>query len=91
MKVLRESDEELEVQFDGEAPTIFILLKEELDKDENVSMCAWKYNHPLEKNLIFYVKTTNGKKPREVILDALKRLLDRINNFEKEYNKIINE
>lgn len=91
MKVLRETSEEIEVVFPNERPTIFLLLKEELDRDENVSICSWKEDHPLLKNIYLYVKTKNGKKPREVILEALKRLLNRISEFEKEYDRILNE
>jgi len=91
MKINKESETEMEIIFENDKATISMLLKEELDKDPNVIIAAWKENHPLIKDIYLYIKTDRKKKPREVLIDAIKRALDRLNSFEKEYNKIINE
>jgi DNA-directed RNA polymerase subunit L len=91
MKINKESETEMEIIFENDKATISMLLKEELDKDPNVIIAAWKENHPLIKDIYLYIKTDGKKKPREVLIDAIKRALDRLNSFEKEYNKAINE
>ena len=91
MKINKESETEMEIIFENDKATVSMLLKEELDKDPNVIIAAWKENHPLIKDIYLYIKTDGKKKPREVLIDAIKRALDRLNSFEKEYNKIINE
>jgi len=91
MKINKESETEMEIIFENDKATISMLLKEELDKDPNVIIAAWKENHPLIKDIYLYIKTDGKKKPREVLIDTIKRALDRLNDFEKEYNKIINE
>jgi len=91
MKINKESETEMEIIFENDKATISMLLKEELDKDPNVIIAAWKENHPLIKDIYLYIKTDRKKKPREVLIDAIKRALDRLNSFEKEYNKIVNE
>jgi len=91
MKINKESETEMEIIFENDKATISMLLKEELDKDPNVIIAAWKENHPLIKDIYLYIKTDGKKKPREVLIDAIKRALDRLSDFEKEYNKIINE
>jgi DNA-directed RNA polymerase, subunit L len=91
MKINKESETEMEIIFENDKATISMLLKEELDKDPNVIIAAWKENHPLVKDIYLYIKTDGKKKPREVLIDAIKRALDRLNDFEEEYNKIINE
>jgi len=91
MKINKESETEMEIIFENDKATISMLLKEELDKDPNVIIAAWKENHPLIKDIYLYIKTDGKKKPREVLIDAIKRALDRLNDFEKEYNKIVNE
>jgi DNA-directed RNA polymerase subunit L len=91
MKINKESETEMEIIFENDKATISMLLKEELDKDPNVIIAAWKENQPLIKDIYLYIKTDGKKKPREVLIDAIKRALDRLNSFEKEYNKIINE
>lgn len=87
MKIIKENERELEFVVENEKPTIFMLLKEELDKDPDVLMAAWREDHPLLKNIYFYVRT-NNKNPRSAILEALERILKRISDFEKEYNKL---
>lgn len=91
MKISQNSNEEIELVFEKEKPTIFLLLKEELDKDPDVEISAWKEDHPLLKNIYFYLKVKKGKKAKDVLLKALKRLLDRISEFEEEYDKILDE
>ena len=91
MKINKESETEMEIIFENDKATISMLLKEELDKDPNVIIAAWKENQPLIKDICLYIKTDGKKKPREVLIDAIKRALDRLNSFKKEYNKIINE
>jgi DNA-directed RNA polymerase subunit L len=91
MKINKESETEMEIIFENDKATVSMLLKEELDKDPNVIIAAWKENHPLIKDIYLYIKTDGKRKPREVLIDAIKRALDRLNDFEKEYNKIINE
>lgn len=91
MKISKDNNEEIELVFENELPSIFILLKEELDKDKDVVMSAWKKEHPLINNVYFYLKVKEGKKAKEVLLKALKRLLDRISEFEEEYDKLLDE
>lgn len=87
MKITKENERELEFVVENDKPTIFMLLKEELDKDPDVAFSAWKEDHPLLKNIYFYVRT-KSKNPRSVILEAINRVLKRISEFEKEYNKL---
>ena len=91
MKINKESETEMEITFENDKATISMLLKEELDKDPNVILAAWKENHPLIKDIYLYIKTDGKKKPREVLIDSINRALNRLNSFEKEYNKIIDE
>jgi len=91
MKINKESETEMEIIFESDKATVSMLLKEELDKDPNVIIAAWKENHPLIKDIYLYIKTDGKRKPKEVLIDAIKRALDRLSDFEKEYNKIINE
>jgi len=89
MKVIKDNDKELEILFENEKPTVFMLIKEELDKMPEVTIAAWREDHPLTKNIYFYIRTNGEKKPREALIEALKAVLIRIDNFEKEINKVI--
>ncbi|WP_231433859.1 RpoL/Rpb11 RNA polymerase subunit family protein [Candidatus Nanopusillus massiliensis] len=91
MKINKESETEMEIIFENDKATISRLLKEELDKDPNVIIAAWKENHPLVKDIYLYIKTDGKKKREKNQIDAIKRALHRLNDFEEEYNKIIDE
>jgi DNA-directed RNA polymerase subunit L len=91
MKILKENDNEIEILFEKDRPTAIMLIKEELDKDENVIISGWREDHPLLKNIYLYVRTNNKEKAREALINAIERALKRISNFRKEYNKIIDE
>ncbi|MEM4511193.1 MAG: RpoL/Rpb11 RNA polymerase subunit family protein [Nanopusillaceae archaeon] len=89
IKILKENERELEIVVEKNKPTIFMLLKEELDNNPDVIMCAWKEDHPLSKNIYFYLKTNGNKKPRDLILESIQKLMNKIKEFEKIYNEEI--
>ncbi|MEM0379233.1 MAG: RpoL/Rpb11 RNA polymerase subunit family protein [Candidatus Aenigmatarchaeota archaeon] len=87
IKILKENESEIEIVIEKNKPTIFMLLKEELDNNPNVIMCAWKEDHPLKKNIYFYLKTNGTKKPRDLILESIQNLIKKLKEFENKYNK----
>jgi len=89
LKIIKENDKELEILAEKEKATIFMLLKEELDKDPDVIMCAWKEDHPLSKNIHFYIKTNGKKSPKETLMEYVNRLIKKLEDFEKVYNKAL--
>ncbi len=89
LKIIKESEKELEILAEKEKPTIFMLLKEELDKDPAVVMCAWKEDHPLTKNIHFYIRTNGKKKPKEILLKCINNLIKKLDKFEEVYNKAV--
>ncbi|BFI73347.1 hypothetical protein YN1_3340 [Nanoarchaeota archaeon] len=91
MKILKENDNEMEIVLENDKPTVIMLVKEELDKDENVVISGWKEDHPLLKNIHLYIRTNEKEKARDALINAIERALKRLSNFKEEYNKIINE
>ncbi|RDD52595.1 hypothetical protein BA065_01045 [Nanoarchaeota archaeon NZ13-N] len=89
LKIIKENDKELEILAEKEKATIFMLLKEELDKDPDVIMCAWKEDHPLSKNIHFYIKTNGKKSPKETLMEYVNKLIKKLEDFEKVYNKAL--
>jgi DNA-directed RNA polymerase subunit L len=87
--ISKETEKELELVFENEKPTVFLLLKEELDKRPEVVICAWREEHPLTKKVYFYIRTDGSKKPREVLLEAIQSALKRVDSFEKTYKKVV--
>jgi len=89
IKILKENDRELEIVVEREKPTIFMLLKEELDKDPDVVMCAWKEDHPLTKNIYFYIRTNGNKKPKDLLIESINKAIKKLEEFEEIYNKSV--
>jgi len=89
IKIIKENERELEIMVEREKPTIFMLLKEELDKDPDVVMCAWKEDHPLTKNIYFYIRTNGNKKPKELLMEGINKVIKKLEEFEKVYNKAV--
>jgi len=89
MEVIKDTNKELELAFENEKPTIFLLLKEELDRRPEVIMCAWREEHPLTKKIYFYIRTDGSISPRKILLEVLQSALKRVDSFEKVYKKIL--
>jgi len=89
IKILKENDKELEIMVEREKPTVFMLLKEELDKDPDVVMCAWREDHPLTKNIYFYIRTNGNKRPKELLMESINKVIKKLEEFEEVYNKAI--
>ncbi|HIP90560.1 MAG TPA: hypothetical protein EYH22_03350 [Candidatus Nanopusillus sp.] len=89
MEILKETDTEMEILFKNEKPTFLMIVKEELDKMPEVLIAAWREDHPLTKDIYFYVKTDGSKKPREVILEAIQRAIKRVEDFSDSFKKVL--
>ena len=89
MEILKETDTEIEMLFKNEKPTFLMVVKEELDKMPEVLIAAWREDHPLTKNIYFYVKTDGSKKPREVILEAIQRAIKRVDDSQSSLKKAL--
>ncbi len=89
MKIVKETEDTLEILLENDKPTIFMLLKEELLKDENVLIAAWREDHPLLKNITFLIKTNGKVKARDALERAIRKSIERLNRFEESYKKVI--
>ena len=78
INILKSEKEELEIELDN--ATIAEILREYLNKDENVRMAAWRKEHP-DKNAVLVVKT-KGKTAKKAVADA-------ISLIEKESTKLL--
>ena len=88
IKIVKESDKNIEIEMENEKPTLFMLIKNELDKMDNVLFSAWKEDHPLTKNVRLKV-VTNGKiKARDAIIKAIEKSLKLLNDIEKKIDNL---
>jgi len=73
LKIVRETEHELEFILEGEDHTFCNLLVNILLEDPAVEFSAYKIPHPLIRKPIVYVKTKEGS-PREAVIRACDKI-----------------
>ncbi|NVM27624.1 MAG: DNA-directed RNA polymerase subunit L [Candidatus Helarchaeota archaeon] len=91
IKILKKTENELELVLTGEGHTLMSILRKELFNDPSVIHTGYMVKHPLIKEVRFYIKTKKDKKPLQALKDALKRLEGLIDEFETKFEDIMAE
>ena len=86
IKVLEETKNRIKMQIIDESHTLCNLLRKELWNDSNIKAAAYAIEHPVVGIPVLIVET-NGKNPRDVILEAVKRLKKDTDKFKKAFQK----
>ncbi len=92
VKILKENENELEIELIGEDHTFCNLLKEKLSSKKNV-LAAYRIEHPLVGNPKFYIKLVGEveakkieeKNPLEKIKGLGKKRIEKLNEAGVEY------
>lgn len=84
IKIIKDSKDEIEFQTDS--LTIAELLKVYLNRDDSVSVAAWKREH-ITENPIVLVKT-KGKTAKKAINDAVSAITKDLDGFESDLKKM---
>lgn len=80
---LKEEKDDLEIELDN--PTIAELLRVYLNKDDSVTLAAWKREHPT-KNPVLKIKT-NGKTAKKALNDAISQAEKELDKLEADFKK----
>jgi len=80
INIIKSEKEELQIEIDS--ITIAEILREYLNKDDDVKLAAWRREHP-NKNPVLLVKT-KGKTAKKAVADA-------ISQIEKESTKLLSD
>ena len=91
IKILKKTENELELVLTGEGHTLMSILRKELFNDPSVIHTGYMVKHPLIKEVRFYIKTKKDKKPLQALKDALKRLEGLIDEFETKFEDVMAE
>ena len=77
LKVLKQTDNELKIEVEGEGHTLFNLMESVLLEDPKVEFASYNMPHPLISNTVVTVRTSEGKKPEEALKEACEKILQR--------------
>jgi DNA-directed RNA polymerase subunit L len=83
------SQNELEIEIEGETHTLGSMLSKELLLMEEVDVAYYVQEHPLKKVIKLYVKTKEGYSPFDILEKAVERLKNKLNEIEKEIEKAL--
>lgn len=89
LELVKKEDESLLIKIVGENHTLCNLLREELNKDENVVSASYTIEHPLTESPKFYVKTKKGKSPERALRDAADRVAEQLEDLRKQLQKAL--
>jgi len=84
IKILKSLKDEIEVEVDN--LTIAEILRVYLNKDSNVSVAAWRRDHPTEKPILLV--RTKGKAAKKAIDDAINSIVKELERIEEDFKKM---
>jgi len=89
LELVKKENGSLLIKIVGENHTLCNLLREELNKDENVASASYTIEHPLTESPKFYVKTKKGKSPERALTDAADRVAEQLEDLRKQLQKVL--
>jgi DNA-directed RNA polymerase subunit L len=87
IKVLKQTDNELKLEIEGEGHSLLNLLQKALLEDDNIAMAGYDVPHPLFDRGILYVQTKDKQNPADVVKEAVKKVQALNKDFDKSFNK----
>ncbi|MDD1759528.1 MAG: DNA-directed RNA polymerase subunit L [Methanothrix sp.] len=88
LKIIKKTDEELIIEFEGEGHTLLNLLRTELLADERVQIAAYDTKFPIMDNPVFRLKTI-GVDPVIVLREATGRIMNQCDEFSGLYAQAV--
>lgn len=91
IEVLNKAENEIELKIFEEGHTLMSILRKELFNDPTVIHTGYMIKHPLVKEVRFYLKTKKEKSPLKALEDALRKLEEKIDEFQTNFEVAISE
>ena len=88
LKIIKKTDEEIIIEFEGEGHTLLNLLRTELLADERVQIAAYDTKFPIMDNPVFRLKTKDVD-PVIVLREATSRIINQCDEFTSLYAQAI--
>jgi DNA-directed RNA polymerase subunit L len=90
LELLEKEENSRLIRIVGEEHTLPNLLRIELYEDENVTVASYAIDHPLVGSPKFFVKT-KGKSPERALTSAAERVVEQLDEFKKNLQKVLKE
>ncbi|MEM4978762.1 MAG: DNA-directed RNA polymerase subunit L [Candidatus Nezhaarchaeales archaeon] len=80
IRILEKSEKSLRFEIIGEDHTFCNILRDFLQRNPDVEFAAYRIDHPLVSNPVFYVKVKSGK-PEDVLKKAVEEIISALEDF----------
>jgi DNA-directed RNA polymerase subunit L len=85
LKILKKTEDEIRIEFEGESHTLLNLLRTELLADKRVKLATYDTKFPIMDNPIFRLKT-DGSDPVAVLREASARIAGQAEEFGSKFS-----
>lgn len=89
VKILKSTDNSIEMEIEGEDHTLCNALCKELFNDKSIVFASYHIDHPLVGKPRLYVQTDGSKSPVEAIIEASERLRDKALKFRELFSNAL--
>ncbi len=88
VKILKKTDDELHLEFEGESHTLLSLLRSELLEDDRVLLATYDAKFPMMTSPIFRLKTKDVD-PVVLLNEVAVRIVGMCEEFEEEFKAAV--
>lgn len=89
LKVLKETDNEIRVEVQGEGHTFCNALQDALLSDTDVEFSGYSIDHPLISEPVIFVRTKSSSNPRIVLIRAVEKLKSQTDDIKQAFESAL--
>jgi DNA-directed RNA polymerase subunit L len=90
VRILERGERSLKIEIIGEGHTFCNLLRDFLLRNPDVEFAAYRIDHPLVSNPVFYVRTKDGR-PEEALRKAAEDMVVALEDFKKIFSSALDK
>ncbi len=91
LKVLKETDNEIRVEVQGEGHTFCNALQDVLLSDKDVEFAGYSIDHPLISEPVIFVRTRRSSNPRAVLIKAAEKLKSKTEEIRQAFESALSD
>lgn len=91
LKVLKETDNEIRVEVQGEGHTFCNALQDVLLSDKDVEFAGYSIDHPLISEPVIFVRTRRSSNPRVVLIKAAEKLKNKTEEIRQAFESALSD
>ncbi len=91
LKVLKETDNEIRVEVQGEGHTFCNALQDVLLNDKDVEFAGYSIDHPLISEPVIFIRTKGELNPRIVLIRAAEKLKSQTDDVRQAFESALSD